>query len=440
VFAVAGYALRDIAPQGVKLGPNVAVMQAPISCCVLHPNNDPHCWRRQEFIKNLKRWRSLTDHVWLYDYTPGLLVSQFQPERDAANFAVNAKMYKEIGIKGFSREGQPSMMASWISYYTAAKFMWDVESDLDALKNDFYSTFFGPKAGPHVRAWWDACEKQLSKSTAHVHEAWLVNHVYTADFSKSIRKHVEAARAAEMTPAQRKRFEVFALIVENFENSTQMDEAVKNLDYREAAACAGRMLAARDEINTTSLFLIRKAAQANKWRMNTLGRKLHYEELAAQTDGTSGDMVAPLPLTTKFTRDPFNVGITSEWYQPDFDDRDWGTKNTFYTWDQQDEPEDAAGHDYDGYGWYRAVVEVPAKFKDRPVRFTSEAINEAWVWVNGEYVGHKPHEIWWMGNAGFELEVTKAIRPGKNTIAIRVWNDAEIGGLLNRGFLWSPKK
>jgi len=441
LFAVAGYALRDIAPQGVKLLPNVAVLQAPISCCVLHPNNDPSCWRRQEFVKNLRRWKSLSDHVWLYDYTPGLLVSQFQPERDAANFAINAKIYKEIGIKGFSREGMPTMMASWISYYTAAKLMWDVNADVDALKKDFYNTFFGPAAAPHVQAWWDACEEQLLKSTAHVHEAWLVNHLYTAEFSRSIHKHVEAARQAKMTPAQRKRFEVFELIVENFENSTRMDEAVKNLDYKKAAACAERMLAARNEINKTSLFLIRKQAQTKTYRMFTLGRKLHYEKLLAQTDGTTGDIVAPLPLVTKFKRDPFNVGITSECYQPDFDDKGWGTKSTFFTWDQQDEPEDEIGHDYDGHGWHRAVVDVPAKFKGREVRITGEAINEAWVWVNGEFVGHKSHVIWWMGQSDFELDVTKAIRPGqKNTIAIRVWNDAEIGGLLNRAFLWSPNE
>ena len=43
-----------------------------------------------------------------------------------------------------------------------------------------------------------------------------------------------------------------------------------------------------------------------------------------------------------------------------------------------------------------------------------------------------------MGQSEFELAVTRLVRPGKNTVAIRVWNDAEIGGLLNRGFFWSP--
>jgi len=61
------------------------------------------------------------------------------------------------------------------------------------------------------------------------------------------------------------------------------------------------------------------------------------------------------------------------------------------------------------------------------------------VWINGEYAGHKPHAIWWMQPHEFELDATKLLKPGKNTIAIRVLNDAEIGGLFRRGFFYSPK-
>ena len=67
--------------------------------------------------------------------------------------------------------------------------------------------------------------------------------------------------------------------------------------------------------------------------------------------------------------------------------------------------------------------------------------NEAWVWVNGECAGHKPHKIWWMGSHDLDVDVTKLVRPGKrNTIAIRVLNTSEPGGLYRRGFFWSPKE
>jgi hypothetical protein len=48
------YSNREMPPQGVKLLPNMSVKYAPISCCVLHPNNDPGCGRRQEMMAILQ--------------------------------------------------------------------------------------------------------------------------------------------------------------------------------------------------------------------------------------------------------------------------------------------------------------------------------------------------------------------------------------------------
>jgi hypothetical protein len=438
--SISAYSLREMPPQGLKLRPNMTAMVAPISSCVLHPMSDPSCWRRQETLKILTEWRRLTPHVWLYDYTPGFLVSGFEPEAELGNFAINAPIYKQIGIKGFGRQGSNAMMATWLGYYAAGKFMWDVHSDLGAIKDDFYGTFFGPDAGPHVRAWWDACEEVLRTSKMHAHESWLVNHLYTVEFARSIHKHLDAARAAKMTDKQRERLHAFELIVENFEASTEMEEAGKNLDYKKAAACAERMLAARDALNKISVFLIGKGAQTHPSPLYTRGRMNQYLKLAAMTGGETGTLAAELPLMTRFSRDRFNEGVVARWFQPGFDDSKWGMENTYYTWEQQDPAEDSMGHDYDGYGWYRATIEIPAAFQGKPLHFYSGgAINEAWVWVNGEYAGHRPAQLWWAGNLDFDLDVTKLVKPGqKNTIAIRVWNNTDVGGLYRRGFFWSP--
>jgi hypothetical protein len=150
---------------------------------VLHPGNDPHCWRRQETMKILADWSKQTDHITIYDYNPGLLTGLFVPERDVANFTANAPQYKALGIKGFVTEGRKSFMNAWISYYIRGKLMWDAHADVAALKKDFYNTFFGPEAGPQVQAWWDACEDALGKATIHPHEDFLVNQVYTVTYS-----------------------------------------------------------------------------------------------------------------------------------------------------------------------------------------------------------------------------------------------------------------
>lgn len=80
--------------------------------------------------------------------------------------------------------------------------------------------------------------------------------------------------------------------------------------------------------------------------------------------------------------------------------------------------------------------------ENKPIHFyCGGVINEGWVWINGEYAGHKPHSIWWMGEHDFDLDITKLVRYGeKNLITIRVWNNSELGGLYRRGFIWSPNK
>ena len=385
----------------------------------------------------LKQWLTLTPHVDMYDYNPGFLLGAFVPERDVANFTVNAKLYRDLGMKGLGTEGRKAFMQTWISYYLRSKLMWNADADVEALKTDFYNTFFGPAAGPHVQAWWDACETALGAATIHCHEDWLVNHVYTVPFTTRIAAHVVAARQSAMTPKQRERFEAFARIADHLEAFAAMEAAEMNLDYAEAAKQAQRMEADKAELIATYSFFM-----GPKYHPDFVnGRIVAYTNLAARTTGSAGKLVAAVPLEAKFARDRFNEGVIGEWYLPAYDDRAWETKNTYYTWDAQDKPEDEKGHDYDGYGWYRFTVDVPRRMVDKPLSLhLGGVINEGWVWINGQYAGHRPWYLWWAGRKQLEMDVdaTGKVKAGENVITVRVWNNAEIGGLFRRGFLWSP--
>jgi len=438
-IATMAYSNREMPPQGVKLLPNMSVKYAPISCCVLHPNNDPSCWRRIEMMQILKQYCRQTPHFVIRDYNPGFLTGVFLPEREMANSAINIPLYKAAGVKGMQREGRKVFMQTWLSYYITGKLLWDSKTDVAALKKEFYETFFGEKAGPHVQAWWDEYEAALGSANVHIHEDWLVNHVVNLDLTKKLRRHVEAAGKAQMTDAQRKRYEAFALIAEHVEAYAAMHEADRLMDFPKAAAESQRMLDLKNKLNGMWSFFYTFGERREQRPSFTAGHVNYYKRVVSMTTGTNGTLVAPLPLETKFTRDTFNAGVPGEWYAPAFDDSRWGTKNTFYLWEQQDQPETSAGHDWDGYGWYRATLDVPATFAGKPLHFfLGGAINEAWVWVNGEYAGHRGNKLWWARYLDFDLDVTPLAKPGKNTIAIRIHNNTELGGLYRRGFLWSP--
>lgn len=73
---------------------------------------------------------------------------------------------------------------------------------------------------------------------------------------------------------------------------------------------------------------------------------------------------------------------------------------------------------YQGYGWYRKEIEVPANWMDKNINLEFEgAFIEKEVYVNGNYVGKHVG-----GYTGFNFDITKYLTTGKNLIAVRVNN------------------
>src|SRR5262249_36542092 len=107
---------------------------------------------------------------------------------------------------------------------------------------------------------------------------------------------------------------------------------------------------------------------------------------------------------------------------------------------------DDVGYPWMGAMWYRLSVDVPASAAGKKVLLYVPTIEgEAWAWVNGKYVGHKPyHEAYERPTNDFEVDVTAALKPGqKNVVVFRVHtglNAAQAaGGMMSRAFLYSPR-
>ena len=78
---------------------------------------------------------------------------------------------------------------------------------------------------------------------------------------------------------------------------------------------------------------------------------------------------------------------------------------------------------YVGYGWYRKHFYVPKAWQGKRINLDFDgAFQVAEVFVNGQRVGeHKG------GYTGFEFDITAAVKPGDNVVAVRVNN------------LWNPR-
>jgi beta-galactosidase len=101
-----------------------------------------------------------------------------------------------------------------------------------------------------------------------------------------------------------------------------------------------------------------------------------------------------------------------------FDDSAWDRANLPHSFSM---PYFAADRFYVGYGWYRKHFDVPAAWKDKRVNLEFDGVFQvAEVFVNGRRVGeHKG------GYTGFTFDITDAVKPGDNVVAVRVnniWN------------------
>jgi hypothetical protein len=92
--------------------------------------------------------------------------------------------------------------------------------------------------------------------------------------------------------------------------------------------------------------------------------------------------------------------------------------------------------------WYRLQADVPAYQTGKKVNLCAPAVvNEAWVWINGQYAGHRPYQTSWSRPQTLDLDVTRFVKPGqRNQITVRVLNNMDVfgaSGIYERMFLYA---
>lgn len=140
-------------PVSTPVDPRTYIFATTSVYCSAHGIGDACCPSRQAFKELLRKWTAFTQHVIIYEYDP-VPYSGGLPWPMWKAHAGEMAVYKQIGIKGLSFEGQNSWAAYFPNYYIGVQTMWDSSQDGAALLADMLESFFGP-AAPDMSVFYD---------------------------------------------------------------------------------------------------------------------------------------------------------------------------------------------------------------------------------------------------------------------------------------------
>ncbi len=120
----------------------------------------------------------------------------------------------------------------------------------------------------------------------------------------------------------------------------------------------------------------------------------------------------------------FHLGDVSKGEEINQNENDWQQVDLPHDWDisqkiSRTAPMGGQGGFYPaGIGWYRKHFNVPADWTDKKVSIVFEGVYmDATVWINGMQAANQPY-----GYTTFTVDISKYIKQGTNTIAVKVDN------------------
>jgi hypothetical protein len=271
-------------------------------------------------------------------------------------------------------------------------------------------------------------------------------YIYTPQLMTKLDADLQEAERLARTDREKIHVRVDRLIYQHLKEYVAMNDAEFAGNYGAAVRAAENMQTIRKQLHAVNPFFFwydENGYHSNSGYWSVGQRTDFYRKYAELTNGQKGDLLAVLPEKVAFRTDPFNEGTFAGWYEPGWSTRGWDTVSTtrpFYDQGYRN----AQGYPYIGYMWYRIDINVPQVPNGRRViLFTPAVETEAWGWVNGNLVGHRPFKESYVRPIEMAFDVTDALVPGHNTIALRVntslSHDVVAGGLVSRLVLYSPK-
>jgi len=445
-------------PPAIKPNPRIVPVFAPITLDRTRGMDNPMSPDRHVFRWLIDQWSGAgINEMYFRGYYHNLACAQF-PYSQIDRIRNETKAYHEKGITVMRVENiHTSWSSAFLDLYLAARMMWDVNTDVDALLEEFYNLYYGP-AQSMMKQYHEELNSAFDDTPYITGSSYLYFPIFlNQPRTAALRGHLD--RAAQQVrghdPVYAKRIAAVRFNWDRFEIFLDMIDARNKHNFKVAHEKMQAFYAKSDEgvaeelevganrtyTNPRLIFHRERSANRGSYFNRFFSRPVvsGYERAVEK-----GEVVAPLNDEWLFLLDPAEIGEMSGYQRPGKLGGNWSPLRTStLSWSDQ------GLHYYKGIAWYRQKVTIPKKFEGRDIYLWFGGVDElAAVWINGRYVGtNREPEEGLPGIPGtfrpFDMPATKSVKFGEdNWVVVRIQNkglsELGTGGIVAPVMFWSP--
>jgi len=123
------------------------------------PWTDPTSPWNADFYQLIKKWGAILARFGYYDYYGHYYY--FGPFGIIHKMREDLPSFYESGGSFLMLENEPVFAAQGLNHYISAKLAWDINANVDAIMEEFFSLYYGPAAEP-MRQYWYAVERHFA--------------------------------------------------------------------------------------------------------------------------------------------------------------------------------------------------------------------------------------------------------------------------------------
>ena len=440
-------------PEAIKPNPRIVGVFAPIYMDRLRGMDNPMSPDRYTLRGLVEAWSALKPNELYYrGYYNNLACVQL-PKSQIDRVRTEIPALRKLGVNVMRVEcigGAVMWDTDPLTLYVASRLMWNVDTDVDALLEEFYSLFYGPAAAPmrHYHQQLEAAIRDTPWCTgsSYVYYPMFVDQPRREELRADLDQAVVLTQAAGTKPVYAERTRLIRQGYQRLDLFLDMMQARNHFDFAEAHAKLNAYVALSESllaevVEGSGRYAMHKGGGITSY-LNRFFRQPVESGYARTVE--IGELVAPLPDEWLFLIDPTKIGEIGGWQRPGELGGNWQPmKTSSRSWSDQ------GLHYYKGIAWYRQKVTIPEKYRGHPVYLWFGGVDEqASVWVNGKFLGTNREPVGGLpGVPGtfrpFDLDATPAVNfGGENWVVVRVVNksldELGTGGIVAPVMFWTP--